>query len=73
MNIDILLDMNNDGDNASETDSLLGAKKRHRVKNSWFDEEADEQADDDDENTTGGFPLNRMYSALSCRSTLIIM
>lgn len=48
-------------DDASETGSLLGVKKTSRVKNSWFDDEADEdyvreQAGDDDddgENTTG--------------------
>lgn len=51
-------------DDASETGSLLGVKKRSRVKNSWFDDEAGEdmgevggQVDDDDvdddENTTG--------------------
>ena len=49
------------GDDASETGSLLGVKKRSRVKNSWFDDEAGEDIgevgeqgdDEDDENTTG--------------------
>ena len=48
-------------DDASETGSLLGVKKRSRVKNSWFDDEADDDdgevgeqgGDEDDENTTG--------------------
>jgi hypothetical protein len=49
-------------DDASETGSLLGVKKRSRVKNSWFDDEADDDNgevgeqdgdEDDDENTTG--------------------
>ena len=49
-------------DDASETGSLLGAKKRSRVKNSWFDDEADDDNgevgarggdEDDDGNTTG--------------------
>lgn len=49
------------GDDASETGSLLGVKKRSRVKNSWFDDEAGEDIGEvggqdeyeDDENTTG--------------------
>jgi hypothetical protein len=49
-------------DDASETGSLLGVKKRSRVKNTWFDDEADDDVgevgeqggdEDDDENTTG--------------------
>ena len=50
-------------DAGSETGSLLGMKKKSRIKNPWFDDEADDDGDvgggghgdgdEDDENTTG--------------------
>ena len=59
-------------DDASETGSLLGVKKRSRVKNSWLDDEAGEDIGevgeqvneddvDDDENTTG-IDMNHIFS-----------